>query len=58
MRFQCKEESHGAWMVIDTEARRWRLHECAVSLRLSKQGAMMVAEILNREWQNFLENPT
>jgi hypothetical protein len=46
------------WEVVDTRNLEFQMPRKAVSISLSPQSAIQIAAVLNREWLEFLNNPT
>ncbi len=55
---QRENDTGDAWSVRDTEAYKYKMPEKAVSMNMTREAAIKVATILNREWAKFLHNPS
>lgn len=58
-RFVVKRHGLGVYFIKDNDAKQYRMPEMAVSIYFSdRQRATEVCVALNKEWSNFLANPS
>ncbi len=60
MRFKAElDEDCQAFYVKDNRAKRWNMSDKAVTLYFrTESAAKAVADLLNKEWKDFLDDPS